>query len=444
MNPVGARQRPARARIAWLDSDPSRRGRLDSARGGLRYHGRVVRAAWLGLGLVVGCTSSPPASSSASTDETGASGASSTSPSSPDSTGSGTSSSSGLDTTSTGTPPAAVPPLEVEFLGVGGVALRVDGVSVLTAPLYSNPSLLEATVGSIEPRPEIIDAYLPLDRVQDVVAILVGHAHYDHLLDVPYVRTKTADAMIYGNRSVARLLAGFDEVPAGRVAVLNDPRLPLVDRRGCLEPDPCTGVEPGIEGAWVPIPGASMRLRALCSTHPPQVFGAIHFGEGCVAAEQSEPLTVASQWLEGATLAYLVDVLDPSTGAPLYRVYYQDAPADAPIGLPHSDLLEEHRVDLAILNVGTFDAVVEHPESAIEVMEPRYVLAVHWEDFFVTQDEPIQPIPFHPDPAEFDARALAALGDEPEAPLRVDGVEQEVRYVRPVPGTELQIEAAEG
>lgn len=398
----------------------------------------------VGLGLSLACNGQDPASSTEGRDESGSATSSSTSaPPDPTemvgSTASSADSSSGPATTSTGEPPPVpVPVLEVELLGVGGVALRVGEASLLTAPLYSNPGLLETTLGSIEPHPEIIDRFLPIDRVQDVAAILVGHAHYDHLLDVPHVRTLTADAMIYGNRSAARLLAGFAEVPAGRVAVLNDPAAPLVDRRHCMEPDPCTGVPAGVEGSWVPVPGAPIRLRGLCSSHPAQFLGIIHFGEGCMEQEQTEPLTVAGDWREGATLAYLVDFVD-ARGAPLYRVYYQDAPTEAPVGLPHPDLLAEHRVDLAILNVGSFDAVPEHPEAAIAALDPRYVLGVHWENFFITQAEPIEPIPFQADPAEFDERALAALGDEPEAPLTVDGVAQALRYLRPVPGVALEI-----
>ncbi|MCX4246729.1 MBL fold metallo-hydrolase [Paraliomyxa miuraensis] len=411
---------------------------------------RVMKgwACIVGSGCVVACTGqgpSPAGTTRGETDSSTTSAASTATTLAADTTAaSGEPGTSDGGSTSTGEPPPVpIPPLEVEFLGVGGVALRVGEVSTLTAPLYSNPSLLETTFGSIEPRIDVIDAYLPLDRVQDVAAILVGHGHYDHLMDVPYVWTKTADAMIYGNLSAARLLAGFDEVPPARVAVLNDPRAPLVDRRSCTEADPCTGVPAGIEGAWVPVPGAPIRLRALCSSHPPQFLGVIHFGEGCMEQEQTEPLATAAQWREGATLSYLVDFLDPR-GVPLYRIYYQDAPADPPLGLPVPELLDEHRVDLAILTVGTFEAVMEHPEAAIAALDPRYVLAVHWENFFVTQDQPIEPIPFQPDPAEFDARALAALGDGSEAPLWVDGAAQDLRYLRPVPGVEFEVSHAGG
>jgi hypothetical protein len=59
---------------------------------------------------------------------------------------------------------------------------------------------------------------------------------------------------------------------------------------------------------------------------------------------------------------------------------------------------------------------------------------VHWEDFFMTQDQGIEPIPFHPDPEIFDDSAVAALppGTEPE--VLVDGTASSDRYWRPMPG----------
>jgi L-ascorbate metabolism protein UlaG (beta-lactamase superfamily) len=343
------------------------------------------------------------------------------------------SSSAGTGDDSTGEPPPSGDPLEVIFLGVGGVAVRHAGEVWMTAPLYTNPGLVEATFGEIASDPDLVDVSLPLEWAGAARAILVGHGHYDHLMDVPQTWTNTDDARIYGNQSVAWLLAGSPQVPADRIVALDDPAAPMVDRRMCEGADPCTGAPADHPGAWVEVPGLSLRLRALCSMHPPQFLGVVHFGEGCMAAPVESPPLAAADWLEGSTLAYLVDVLDRDTGAPIFRVYYQDAPTDAPLGHPHPELLGEKRVDLAILNVGTFTAVSEHPEAVLDALDPRYVIGIHWENFFTPGS--VDPIPFQPDPAEFDARALAAMPEESQPPLVVDGVARELRYVRPLPGS---------
>ena len=331
--------------------------------------------------------------------------------------------------------------LEVRFLGVGGFALRHGDDLVLTAPLYSNPDVLAVQFGSIAPDPARIDAFLDPTFVQDAAAILSGHAHYDHLLDVPYVWTKTDHALVLGNADAAKLLDA-EGMPAEAIVALDDPELAWVDSRNCPDPDPCTGLPAGNEGAWLELPQSHVRVRALCSSHPAQVFGVIHFGEGCVDGEPTEPPPSAGDWKEGQTLAYLIDFLDPDSGAPIFRVYAQDAPTDAPIGHPVPELLDEKRVDLALLNVGSWESVTDHPGAIISAMQPRYVIGGHWEDFFRPQDQPLMEIPFAAPAADFDAAAIAALGDDTEASVLVDGRAQDSRYFRVAPGTDFELAAA--
>ena len=315
-------------------------------------------------------------------------------------------------------------PLELVSLGVGGVAMRHGDTIVLTAPLFSNPSLLDVTLGEVASDPALVDAFLDPSDVEDAAAVLVGHAHYDHLMDLPRVRELAGGPPVYANLSASLLLPDEGIVPVN----VGD----LVDRRMCDEVDPCTGLPAGQAGQW--IGGEGFRLRALCSTHPAQFLGIVHFGEGCVDEAWSSPPTRAEDWREGATLAWLVDFLDDE-GRIAHRVYYQDAPTNAPEGLIHPSLLEERRVDLAVLNVGSWEVVADHPGQTLANVDPRYLLGVHWEDFFQPQDAGIQPIPFQQDPAGFDARVVL---EGEEAPVRVDGVEVEGRYWRPEPGARFR------
>jgi hypothetical protein len=141
----------------------------------------------------------------------------------------------------------------------------------------------------------------------------------------------------------------------------------------------------------------------------------------------------AADWRAGQTLAWLIDFLD-SDGGIAHRVYVQDAAASAPVSLVHPDLLAERAVDLAILEVGSTDAVRAHPTEALANLEPRFALGIHWEDFFTPQDEPIEPSPFLDDPGAFDLVAEAAL-PAGVAEVTVDGELAEGRYWRPVPQT---------
>jgi L-ascorbate metabolism protein UlaG (beta-lactamase superfamily) len=350
-------------------------------------------------------------------------------------------SSEGDESTSTGEPMPTGERLEVRFLGVGGFAIRHGDDLILTAPMYSNPDVLEVQFGSIEPNPTRIDAFLDPMFVQDTAAILSGHAHYDHLLDVPYVWGMTDHAVVLGNSSVAAILYAAG-LPSASIIALDLAEDPLVDRRNCADPDMCTGAPSGVQGAWVDIPQSHVRVRALCSSHPAQVLGVIHFGEGCVEGQPKAPPESAGDWKEGATLAYLVDFLDADSGEIVFRVYTQDSPTDAPVGFPTAEILDERRVDLALLNVGSWENVDDHPAAIIGAIEPRYVIGGHWEDFFRAQDQPIVPLPFSAAPEDFDAAAIAAMGDDVDVDVIVDGEQRSARYFRVVPGTDFELYGA--
>ncbi len=89
-----------------------------------------------------------------------------------------------LDTLSWATnPPFALPPgVELEWLGTAGFRLTAEGTTLLIDPYLSRPSLRR--VASRRPLPSsaaVVDRYVR--GVAD--AILVGHTHFDHALDVP-------------------------------------------------------------------------------------------------------------------------------------------------------------------------------------------------------------------------------------------------------------------
>ena len=142
-----------------------------------------------------------------------------------------------------------------------------------------------------------------------------------------------------------------------------------------------------------------------------------------------QPPTGAADWLEGTTLAYIVDFLD-AAGAPEFRIYYQDAPTDGPVGHVPEDILAQRSIDLAILCTGTYDRVADHPGELLAHLQPRFVLAGHWEDFFRPQDEPLRPIPFL-DLDEFEQRLTDAMPQGSGAP----------RWARPEPGMTYTLEA---
>jgi hypothetical protein len=117
-------------------------------------------------------------------------------------------------------------------------------------------------------------------------------------------------------------------------------------------------------------------------------------------------------------------------------VYYQDAPTSAPIGNPPDDVIADHAVDLALLNVGNYDAVRAQPTEILATLEPRIAISGHWEDFFQPLSSPPTALPFE-DIATYEARAEASLPGPASPPILLDGVPSTARSIIPARGTRV-------
>ena len=345
---------------------------------------------------------------------------------------------------------SAAPPLEVRSLGVQGFMLHYGNDSVMTAPLFTRQSAIEVTFNVPLPADTAaIDAGLAGIPLDDLRAVVSGHAHYDHFLDVPHVLEKAPGAIAYTNLTGRHMLAALAPDRPGctnaqptpmlsrnRVIALDDELASHVDYTNCPNQRPAGAP---LEGSWLHVPNSHVRILPVCSMHPAQV-GPYHFGEGSIAQDQCTLPGPASGWLEGQTLALVIDFLDDN-GKPAYRVFYQDAPTNAPIGHVPALLLEDKQVDVALLCVGSSDAVDDHPAQIVANTKPRFALSGHWEDFFQPTSSQPQPIPLL-DLQGYLSRADAALPGPPDAPLVVDGEARAVRHVLVAPGTRFVVPPA--
>lgn len=301
-------------------------------------------------------------------------------------------------------------PVTLTYLGVGGWLIETPRTRILTAPLFSNPSLWEAGFGTID-----VDTVAVADGLRrfgagdlsDVTAILSGHAHYDHLMDVPFVAGRWAPAArIVVNTTGARTLA------------------PLLGRWG-IDPsrvvdvsDAAADVDGG--GRWIDL-GPDLRLLPLESDHAPH-FAGMTLYDGERSADLPRPPVAADEWLEGRTLAFLLEVLDDRGGVAL-RLYVQDAVAREPWGFVPAD---GDPVDAAILVPATYAEVDWHPEAILDNTRARHVLLGHWENFFEAPVDEPEPVPFTLLP-DFVSRLRRAL----------DG--DDARWTLPMPGTRVEI-----
>jgi hypothetical protein len=280
------------------------------------------------------------------------------------------------------------------YLGVGGVLIEHRGRSLLAAPFFSNPPLRTVLTGVIRPDTLLIERLLP--RAADGAdAILVGHGHYDHLLDLPYIASKRVTrATIYGDRTVRNILLGDPTLKR------QPQRLVAFDSGALASRDTL--------GRWTYTRDSTFRFMPVRGRHAPTLklfTGPSMFADGSVDSPLDTLPTRAADWKLGTEISYLIDVLGRGTAAPLLRIYYEDAPNDPPRGFPPRALIAARGVDVAVLCAATATHVSDTPGALLDYLKPSYVVVAHWEDFFRPQTSPIQLNPFTETDAFMDALA---------------------------------------
>ncbi len=162
----------------------------------------------------------------------------------------------------------AAHPLTLTYLGVAGWQLDADGHTVLADPYFSRPADRDAP---LVPDVAAIAAHAPA-RAE---LVIVGHSHFDHLLDAPAVALRTG----------AQLLGSASTIRVGRAAGVPEDRLIAVKGGEDLELD-----------------GFSMRV--IPSLHS-EISASYLLGE--IAEHPALPMPAAG-YAEGGTLAYLIRV----------------------------------------------------------------------------------------------------------------------------------------
>ena len=258
------------------------------------------------------------------------------------------------------------------YLGTGGWIFERGSDQVLTAPLFSNPGLVRTGLLPIQSDLDIVDKFMSRYDVSEARVILVGHAHYDHLMDVPRVALKHAPrARILGSKTVKNTLGSWSGV-GERVDEVND----------------IAGDQKTV-GAWLRY-GTGVRIMALRSFHAPHFEGYTLYKGTRVRSLAQEPRW-ATEWLDGTTHAYLIDFLNVDESI-AFRIYYQDAVSPPPLGFAPEHTVRERPIDVAILVPATFDQVDWHPEAFVENLRPQRVLLGHWENFFTSPVSPADPL----------------------------------------------------
>lgn len=261
--------------------------------------------------------------------------------------------------------------INLQYLGIGGYLFRYGKSALMTAPMFTNPSLFKlASLTRLKTDEGLVDRLLP--PVEDVEIILIGHTHYDHLMDVPYIMKKHASkAVVYGSKTMGHIMA----------AAVDKSRIVTVGKCAAKGKTP---------GQWIYNQDRTIRFIAIESEHAPHFAGFKLLPERPYKKDLKHLPRTVFGWVEGQIYTYLIDFLDEQGGS-VFRVHYQDAASNPPFGfVPELPADDQKRVDLAILCVASFTQVNNYPEGIIRHIQPKHIILGHWEDFFRKQGKPVK------------------------------------------------------
>lgn len=239
--------------------------------------------------------------------------------------------------------------VRVRWLGTAGFAIEHRGHVVLIDPYLTRASLSRCIASPLRSDLSAIRRWAP-----KADAIVAGHTHFDHVLDVPDIALSTG-ARVFGSRSASTLCLARG-VPAARIEI--------------VEPEP--GQAPAEREV------GPFRLRFVPSAHSKLLLGRVP-AAGEIADCTDVPMR-AEAYRCGAVFGVEIRV----AGRTIYH-------------MGSAELLDESvrvkHVDLLLMCVAGWPSSPKLPERVAQSLAPAAILLSHWDDFLRPLDEPLRALP---------------------------------------------------
>lgn len=230
------------------------------------------------------------------------------------------------------------PAVSLRYLGTAGFVVSGAARTLVIDPFVTRPGLLTSAFRRLVP-----DAVQIAERLPKADEVLVGHAHHDHVLDAPELCRQTG----------ARFVGSPSACNVARAAGL--PEAQLVCTRG-REYIPC--------GPTTTIYGAPSR------------HGRVYFGRVTLPGTISQPpIWPPRMWdlRHGQVLNWHIEV----DGVRIVHIDSADFCAEE---------LAPLRADVLCLCAIGRRYRPNYVRDAVRILQPRYVVACHWDWFFTRYD----------------------------------------------------------
>jgi L-ascorbate metabolism protein UlaG (beta-lactamase superfamily) len=258
-----------------------------------------------------------------------------------------------MDPTAIGWSPESLAPeggrVAVRWLGTAGFEIRCGEHVLLIDPYVTRASLRRCAFSSIAPDAAALRRYAP--RAD---AIVLGHTHFDHALDVPAI-AKATGARVFGSRSAAALCLGQGVDPA---------RVEAVERAASSAP---------VEREVGPF-----QLRFHPSAHARLLLGRVPF-PGEIADCEDVPMRI-SAYRCGAVFGVEIRVARRT----LFHLGSAEL-LDVSLGRIEANLV--------MLCVAGWTKSRDLPERVARALSPAAVLLAHWDNFLVPMERGARLLP---------------------------------------------------
>lgn len=243
-----------------------------------------------------------------------------------------------------------------QFFGVSTLLLDDGHDQILIDGFFSRPSLRQVITRPIQSDKLLLEQLVQCHELSRTQAILVSHSHYDHVLDVPALLEMLPETAVVGSPSTLNIARANPKVTPQQ-----------------LQP-----IKPGQVQQW-----GHFQTTAIPSQHTPPTAINDDLGE-----ELLRPLTLPakfSEFKEDGSFDYLIEHAG-------HKILVKTSTGFIP------DQFKNLQVDTLFLGIAQLsrqssDYQQQYLTETLNMLKPKVVIPVHWDDFFQPLKQPLQFLP---------------------------------------------------